>query len=400
MFVLCGGGDDMAMAAPPRVELASAEGRTLVGLAAAGGLIAAIGAVLAPDRMWASWLVVSYIAVGLGLAGLCFVAIHYTSGAGWSVAVRRVAEALAGTLPFSVVLVMVVLIARPQLYPWSTGGAAGPGLAFKIFWLSRPFFLARAALYAAVWLAFALAIRRNSRRQDADGNPRWTSANVRLSAAFLALFAATSTLASVDWIMSLEPLWYSTIFGVYNFAGLFLSGLAAIIVVALWLERGGPLQNVLNEDHLHDLGKLLFGFSTFWMYIWFSQYLLIWYTNIPEETSYFVRRTHGAWLVLFLGNVVLNWVGPFAILLRRDTKRQRKTLQWVAIMVLFGRWVDVYLMVFPAIVGELPRIGLWELGLAAAGIGGFGLVLARVLGGAPAVPVADPQLPDSLQYEH
>ncbi len=150
------------------------------------------------------------------------------------------------------------------------------------------------------------------------------------------VFGVTFTLASVDWVMSLEPLWYSTIFGIYNFAGLFLSGLAAIILVALWLERQGPLRNVLNEDHLHDLGKLLFAFSMFWMYIWFSQYMLIWYTNIPEETTYFVRRVHGHWLVLFLVNVVLNWLVPFAVLLRRDTKRHRTTLGRVAVVVLVG----------------------------------------------------------------
>ena len=390
----------MAIEVPPRVELAKVEGRTLLGLAAVGGLTAALGAAMAPDRMWASWLLVDYIAIGLGLAGLCFVAIHYTTGAGWSVAVRRVGEALAGTLPFSLALLAVVLIAHPDLYPWSKGGAVSPELAFRSFWLSRPFFLARAAVYAGIWIVCAAAIRRNSRRQDDDGNRRWTRANSRLSAAFLVLFAVTFTLASIDWIMSLEASWYSTIFGVYNFAGLFLSGLAAIIVVALWLERRGPLQNVLNEDHLHDLGKLLFGFSTFWMYIWFSQYMLIWYTNIPEETVYFIRRTHGAWLALLLGNIALNWLVPFLVLLRRDTKRQRKTLQRVAVLVLIGRWVDVYLMIFPAIVGEVPRLGLWEIGLTAAGIGGFGLLLARILSGAPVVPVADPQLAESLRYEH
>jgi len=251
-----------------------------------------------------------------------------------------------------------------------------------------------------MWIVFATAICRNSRRQDEDGDRRWTRANTRLSAAFLMVFGVTFTLASVDWVMSLEPLWYSTIFGVYNFAGLFLSGLAAIIVVALWLERRGPLRNVLNDEHLHDLGKLLFGFSTFWMYIWFSQYLLIWYTNIPEETVYFVRRTHGAWLTLFLANIVLNWLGPFVILLRRDTKRQRKTLRRVAAMVLVGRCVDVYLMIFTAIVADVPRLGLWEIGLTAGGIGCFGLVLARILRGAPAVPIADPQLAESLRYEH
>jgi hypothetical protein len=392
-----------------RVELTSTERLTLTTLAVLGAMDVAAGVVLAPDRMWAGLLLVSYYALGLGLSALCFVAIHYTTGASWSVAVRRVAEALAGTLPFASLLLLTVLIARPQLYPWTLwttstmsgdlGVATDSAMAFKRFWLSRPFFLARAAAYAATWIAFAFAIRWCSRRQDADGDPRWTRANVRLSAGFLAVFAVTFSLASVDWVMSLEPLWYSTIFGVYNFAGLFLSGLASLILVVLWLERKGPLQHVLNEDHLHDLGKLLFAFSIFWMYIWFSQYMLIWYTNIPEETSYFVRRAHGVWYALFLANVVLNWLVPFAVLLRRDMKRQRTALRRVAVVVLLGRWLDVYLMIFPAVVGGAPRIGVWEVGLTAGGIGGFGLVLVWILRGAPAVPLADPQLAESLQYE-
>ena len=237
-----------------------------------------------------------------------------------------------------------------------------------------------------------MAIRRASRRQDGDGDRRWTRANVRLSAAFLMVFGVTFTLASFDWMMSLEPLWYSTIFGVYNFAGLFLSGLAAIVVVALWLERAGPLQHVLTADHRHDLGKLLFAFSVFWMYIWFSQYMLIWYTNIPEETAYFVRRAHGGWFVLFLANVVLNWLVPFSILLRRDTKCRRQTLGLVAAAVLVGRWLDLYLMIFPAVVGAAPRIGVWEIGLTAGGLGGFALVLVWILKGAPVVPIGDPDL--------
>ena len=252
-------------------------------------------------------------------------------------------------------------------------------LAFKHFWLSRPFFLIRAAVYSGIWILFAFAIRQRSRRQDHDGDPRWTHENFRLSAAFLVLFGITVTLASFDWVMSIEYHWFSTIFGVYNFAGLFFSGLAAIILLAIWLERAGPLKGVLNESHLHDLGKLLFAFSVFWVYIWFSQYMLIWYTNIPEETSYFVRRQHGGWFALFLVNLFLNLVIPFVVLLRRDTKRQRRTMAVVAAIVLVGRWLDVYLMIFPGIVGESPTFGLWEIGLTLGGIGGFGLVLAAIL---------------------
>ena len=196
--------------------------------------------------MWASWLLVAYYALGLGLAGLCFVAIHYTTGATWSVAIRRVPEALAGTLPFSLPSSSPMLfIARPQLYPWTTAEASGrrePGAGVQAV-----------LAVAAVLSGSGGDLRRHldrvrardprrSRRQDGDGDPRWTRANVRLSAAFLMVFGVTFTLASFDWVMSLEPHWFSTIFGVYNFAGLFLSGLAAIILVALWLERAGPLR--------------------------------------------------------------------------------------------------------------------------------------------------------------
>ncbi|PWT81654.1 MAG: hypothetical protein C5B57_10040 [Blastocatellia bacterium] len=387
--------------APLPAELTAAERRVLIGLSLIGAVTAAIALPQAAERFWASWLLVSYCALGTGLSGLCFVAIHYTTGASWSVVIRRIAEAFAAMIPLAVVLVAVVFAVRPQLYPWTNGIGSGTdsALEFKRFWLSWPFFRARAAVYAAIWIAFALALGRRSRRQDEDGDPQWTRANVRLSAAFLTVFGITFTFASIDWVMSLDPLWYSTIFAVYNFAGLFVSGLAALILVGLWLERRGPLQHLLKADHLHDLGKLLFAFSTFWMYIWFSQYMLIWYTNIPEETAYFARRLHGPWAVLFVSNILLNWVVPFLVLLRRDAKRRRATLGLVAAVVLVGRWLDVYLMIFPSVIGDVPRIGLSEIGLTAGALGCFGLALAWILRSAPVVPVGDPQLLESLQYE-
>jgi hypothetical protein len=387
----------------PHVTLTGIERLTLISLLIIGVVTAVVGVGVAPERLWASGLLVSYCILGVGLAGLCFVAIHYAAGARWSVAIRRVAEALAATLLLGIVLLAVVFVARPELYSWidasSLGSTADTALAFKRFWLSRPFFLARAAVFAILWTTFAVAIRRCSQKQDLDGDPRWTRVNVRLSAAFLVIFGVTFTLASFDWVMSLEPRWYSTIFGIYNFSGLFQSGLAALILAALWLEWRGPLRGVLNEEHLHDLGKLLFAFSVFWVYIWFSQYMLIWYTNIPEETTYFIRRLHGTWFALFVANVAFNWIVPFLLLLPRNAKRRRATLGSVAAVVLLGRWLDLYLMIFPSVVGEVPRIGLWEIGITAGGIGCFGLVLVWILRRTPAVPIADPQLSESLQYE-
>jgi hypothetical protein len=374
----------------------------LIGLTTAGAAAAIVGAASEPSRMWANWLLVSYYGLTLALGGLCFVAVHYASGATWAVAVRRVPEALAALIPFAALAVGVVLVLKPQLYPW-TGGDFGPApeaaLGFKRAWLDWPFFLARAAAYAAVWTIFAWAIRRHSRLQD-QGHDGWrTVTNRRLSGTFLAVFAVTFSLAAFDWVMSLEPAWYSTIFGVYHFAGLLLSALAAIVLLVLWLERTGPLARVLRDEHLHDLGKLLFAFSTFWAYIWFSQYMLIWYANIPEETTYFIGRTHGGWFVFFVLNVALNWLVPFAALIRRDAKRNRRVLAMVAVLLLLGRWVDLYVMILPPIVGEHSLPGLSEAGLLAGGVGLFGLALARALQCAPAVPIGDPDLAASLQYE-
>jgi hypothetical protein len=391
----------MTSIAPRPAALRPAAFKAFAALAIVGAAAAALGLVMAPERMWAGWLLASYFVTGLALAGLLFVAIHYASGATWGVAIRRVPEALASTLPFCLALLAILFLAHPQLYPWAAGGIPDtePLLAFKRWWLQRPTFLVRFVLFAALWLGFARSILTRSRRQDHDGNPRWTLENRHLSAAFLVVFGITFSLASVDWVMSLEPAWYSTIFAAYNFAGLFTAGLAVCILVAIWLERAGPLDHVLSDAHLHDLGKLLFAFSTFWAYLWFSQYMLIWYTDIPEETAYFARRAHGGWWPLFLLNIVLNWVVPFLALIRRDAKRQRQAIATVAIVVLVGHWLDLYLMIGPPLVGEASAFPVWELGITAGAIGAIGLMLARSLGSAPAVPVADPDLHDSLAYD-
>jgi hypothetical protein len=384
------------------VRLSAAARLTLTGLTLGGAAATVAAGVIDPPRMWANWLLVSYYALTIALGGLCFVAIHYASGATWAVAVRRVPEALAAVIPAAAIGVAAVLLLRPELYPWTDanfGAAPDAALGFKRAWLDRPFFVARAVMYAVVWTIFAWAIRRHSRLQDDGHDGRRTASNRRLSGIFLAVFAITFSFAAFDWVMSLEPEWYSTIFGVYHFAGLLLAALAAVVLLALWLERSGPLAGVLHNDHLHDFGKLVFAFSTFWAYIWFSQYMLIWYANIPEETTYFIARTHGGWFVFFVVNVVLNWLVPFAVLIRRDAKRDRRVLAGIAVVLLVGRWVDLYVMILPPIVGEDPLPGVCEAGVLAGGMGLFGLVLARVLQAAPIVPIGDPDLPASLQYE-
>lgn len=369
--------------------------RRLRVLALAGATILAAGMYVVPQRAWANLLLLSYYILGVALAGTLFVAFHYVTGASWSVALRRIPEALASLVPLGGAGILAVVLFYPSLYSW-TGGAGLAG--FRKLWLSLPFFRGRALLFIALWTLFSFLLLRASRRQDVDGDLRHTRANARTSAAFLVVFALTFWLASYDWIMSLQPDWWSTIFGMYNFAGLFSGGLAAIAVVLVYLRERTSLRDVINQDHLRDLGKLMFAFSTFWMYLWFSQYMLIWYANIPEETVYYVQRLHGLWAPLFVLNVVLNWVVPFFALLPRVNKGKPGFLLRVALVLLVGRWLDLYLMIMPPFAGATPSIGLWEAGAVALLVGGLGLATAAALQRRPLVPVRDPFLSDSLHY--
>jgi hypothetical protein len=272
----------------------------------------------------------------------------------------------------------------------ASASSHGSGSPWQHLWLNRPFFLVRSLIYLALWLGFAAAVVGNSRRQDGDGDPAATARNVRLSAAFLVVFGVTCWLASNDWIMSLEPAWASDVFGVYYFAGLFLSGLAALILLAFWLGRQSPLQSVLTADRWHDLGTLLFSFSSFWMYIWFCQYLLIWYVNNPEETAYYRQRWQGTWPVFWFLDLALNWGIPFLVLLFRAAKRNPRVLGTVAAIVLVGRWVDLSLLVFPTPGAEVPTPGVIEVGLLLGAVGAFALAVFRSLSKASLVPLHEP----------
>ena len=361
-------------------------------LAVFGALVFVCGAMFNAERAWSGMLLVGNYLVGLALAGLLFIALQYVSGAGWSVALRRIPEAMTTLLPAGVGAIALVLVFYSTLY----GDETFTG--FKGLWLGRGFSLVRTVLYIAIWLYFIRAILQHSREQDADGAPIHTRHNVRLSAIFIVLFALTYWLASVDWIMSLEPHWYSTIFGIYNFSGLFTSGLACIILLAAWLRHQGCLRGLVTDDQFHDLGKLLLAFTTFWAYIWFSQYMLIWYANIPEETVYFITRTRGVWGSLFIINFALNWVLPFFVLLPRENKRNTGIMVKVAIVVLVGRWLDLYLMIFPATDQASPVFGIWEIGITAGAGGLFGLLIFRALRQAPLIPLKDPHLHESLHH--
>lgn len=364
---------------------------------AIGGGTFVCGLFLAPERSWAALLTVSLHLVGLALGAAFFLGIQYCTGASWAFALRRVPEAMGGALALGAVGLIAVLVFRPSLYPWMDPSVEPAVLltGFKGFWLNKPFFLSRSVAYLIVWGLLIRAMVRTSHRLDTHADPALARRNIRISAGFLAVFAATFWLATFDWIMSLEPLWYSSILGVYNFAGAFSGALAVIIILTVWLSKLGPLRGVLTSEHLHDLGKLLFAFSTFWMYIWFSQYMLIWYANFAEEVHYFTLRQHGAWGTLSFLNLFLNWVVPFFALLSVRAKRSAVVMVRVSLVVLLGRWLDLYLMVTPPVVGADSSLGLIEIGLMVGGVGAFLMLFVRIFRSAPVVPLSNPSIIES-----
>jgi hypothetical protein len=326
------------------------------------------------QRIWANLLVASYGLLGFGLGGAVLLALFFVTGARWSDRIRPVAEKLTLLLPAGAVGVLIVLVLSGSLYPW-TQASNEPGSPFQTLWLNRSFFLLRAVVYLALWLGLTWLLVRSS-RQSAQHPGSSRSKYVRISAIFLVVFAVTFWLASVDWIMSLEPRWSSTVFGVYNFAGMFLAAVAGVIVLAVWFERRSGDGSRLTAHHWRDLGTLLFGFSSFWMYIWFSQYLLIWYVNNPEEAEYYVARQQPLWQPLLIANLVLNWGVPFLVLLFRPAKENPYVLLTVAGIVLVGRWLDLYLMVLPPVAGRGPVFGVWDACLIPGTVGLAALLLA------------------------
>jgi hypothetical protein len=319
--------------------------------AAVGIGVLAYGAAANPRDAFPGLLTAALFGLTVALGGAVFAAIQGVSGARWWAPVRPVASALAGTLAVpGAALFLTLVLGLSTLYPWARPGAAAVSHALhaKAVWLNPSFFLARALVVLVLWMALASLLRNRLAALDGRPSAEANRAFARASVLFLLLLAPTLSAASWDWAMSLEPEWYSTMFSVYIFSGTFLGGIAAVAVLAIWLDRRGLLGRRLAPETLHDLGKLLFAFGTFWAYIWFCQYLLIWYSNLPEETPYFARRLTGGWTLLFWLNPVLNFGVPFAALLSARVKRRPGFLAQVALVVLLGRWLDSYLLIAPA----------------------------------------------------
>ncbi len=362
------------------------------------GIIALLaGGILSPERVWGNLLIVSYFLLMLGVGGTLLIALEYISGARWSTSFRRIPEAMSGIIPWAGLLILGVLYFRLDEYAWTADDPANPGTFwFKQLWLQPTFFMGRAIGYIVIWTLLSKAIVGISRKQDRVGGAKLSSRNRGLSALFLVIYSLTFTLASCDWFMSLEPMWFSTMWGVYAFSGMMQISLSVVILTGLHFRRQHVLVKAFSNKKLHDLGQLLIGFCCFWMYIWFSQYMLIWYSNIPEETMYFIPRLKGGWGALMLANIAINWLITFLVLLPKPSKKNPYIMSKIAIVVLIGRWLDLYIMTFPSLHKGEPVFGLVEAGAIAILVGTFGLLFFKSFSKANPVPLNDPAMKHNM----
>ncbi len=366
--------------------------------AAAGAVTFLAALAFEPSRAWGAWLAGAYWTVALTVGAALFVAMNHLTGAGWSAAIRRVPETLALFIPLGAAALLTVLAGLSHLYPWSRPEvlAASPLVAGKSPYLNVPFFTLRMLVFLTAWAVLARAMVRTS-LGDRIADPLERVRRARTWSAVLAVtFALTYTLAGFDWILSLEPTFYSTVFPFYGFCGMVLGATALVTVTVVLLHRSGRLPG-LREEHLHDLGKVLATFSTLWAYAWLSQYLLIWYTNMPEETVWYLARQEGVWGVLWILNLLLNWALPFALLLPRAAKRSGRMLLIVSVIVLAGRWVDILHLIMPPLQSE-PGIGWIEAAVPLALPLTLVLLYVRRLDRTRLHPEEDPLLTESLTY--
>lgn len=341
--------------------------------------------------------------LSLSLGALFFVALQHVTRAGWSVVVRRMAEIVAANMPMMAVLLIPVLAGTTVLYEW-THAAEGPHaelIQAKRAYLNLPFFIVRCVAYLALWSWLARRLLGRSLEQDRTADVDLTLRLARFSGLTIVLFALTITFAAFDLIMSLTPAWYSTIFGVYYFSGSMVGIMALLSLIAMGLQAAGLLgRTVITREHYHDLGKLLFGFVFFWGYIAFSQYMLMWYANIPEETTWYLVRQSGPWLYVSLLLLFAHFFLPFMGLLPRRVKRRRLPLAFWALWMLVLHWVDLYWLIMPTHSPNHAPFGPMEIGCF-VGLGClFVAGLARVAGESSLIPVGDPRLVESLEFEN
>ncbi len=354
--------------------------------------------------------------IGLGLIGIFFFAVQYVAQAGWSASLLRIPISYGNWLPYAFGFTVVIFIIANYTGHWhmfhwldkslyiktlpdgSLNPDYDPIIAGKEAYLNITFYVIRSLIFFTVWIAFFFIIRKEHYDQDMDGEMKHHKRLITLSTLYIIFFALSSAVASWDWIMSIDTHWFSTIFGWYIFASWFVTGLAAITLMTVLLKEQGYLP-MINQNHLHDMGKYIFAFSIFWTYIWFSQYMLIYYANIPEETVYYVERlTSDYYSPIFFLNLILNFILPFFLLMTRDAKRHGVFLKIICSILLFGHWLDFYLMITPGTLQDNGGFGFLEIGTIMVFLSVFLFVVLNGLTKASLVPKNHPMMEESLHH--
>lgn len=353
-------------------------------------------------QFYFSWLVAFMFFLSIALGALFFVLIQHVVRAGWSVSVRRIAENAMGTLPIFAILFIPILLGLHHLFEWTHAEVVQHDalLLDKQWYLNVPFFVGRAVFYFVTWALMSRWFHAISLRQDATGDKELTRKMQKAAGPCLYAFAATATFAAFDWLMSLQPHWYSTIFGGYFFAGSVVAIHAVLIIGVNNLQAWGFLGRAVTSEHLHDLGKMLFAFVVFWAYMAFSQFMLIWYANIPEETVFFHARAIGTWKVLSTTLLFGHFLMPFFFLMPRTVKRMRPLLYMGAVYMLVLHYIDMYWLAMPILHPQGVSVSLMDFAAFLAVGGAFAGVFFHNLTKNALVAYNDPRLHESLAFEN
>ena len=384
------------------------QGTALPGLKQFGMIAGVLGVVLAvagffmsgADRFYEAYLVAYTFWMGVVLGAMALLMVQHLSGGVWGIVLRRPFEAAVRTLPVMTVLFLPIVLGMHSLYEWSHEGIAqtDPVIAAKAAYLNTPFFLIRQVIYFAIWNLMGFLLTTWSAEHDRTGDPALIGKMSTLSGAGLVIYFLTVTFAMVDWTMSVNPHWFSTIWGMLYIGGQGLSAFAFGIVVLVMLAQVAPLNRVLTSHHFHDLGKFLFAFLMLWAYLSFSQFLIIWSANIPEEIPHYLNRWENSWKFLSIFIVVGHFMVPYALLLSRDLKRNSGKLRIIATWILFARLADYWWHVAPELHKDGLTIGLLDVALPLAIGGVFISLFVSQLGGRSLLPVNDPALDKALHH--
>lgn len=363
------------------------------------GIIALIaGFMTDTQRTWANILLNNYYFITLAMGGLLFYSIQYITNSGWSALIQRVPQALGGFLPVGAILMLLMYFGLPHVYEWAHPGITETDklIAHKEPFLNVPFFMIRLVVYFVLFLAVGYLLRKYSLLQDQNNDLKYHKKSRYYAQVYIFVGAIFFSFASKDWIMTIDSHWYSTLFGFRNMIVSMYYGSAAIILMILFLRSQGYFKQI-NQAHFHDLGRYLFRFSIVYGYLWFMQFLIIWYANIPELTVYYQPRFLGEWQWIFYGELFVNFVIPFIVMMSDEVGKKPKVLMAVSILLLIGLWMNIYLQIMPGSYGQM-KFGFIEAGMWLGYAGLFLGVVFQTLSKASLVPVNHPYLEESLHH--